>query len=334
MTISHIDGFDIYTDNTDFIDSYTIASAPVWGAATGRFGGAAVVVNFYTECFSITAPLAHSYIAMGTAFKSTMDTSQTGLMSSRQELVGSSSDNNAAVSVKSDGSLMLQGGSVTLGTSITGLVAPSTWYYLELVFFRDATVGWAKVYLNGTEVVNVTGADFSSSLAGSYASWGGWNNTENGAITYFDDVYFASSETDTLSPLGDVVIGVSDADGDTAQADFTGTYTDVQVDDGDTTVISSSTLGHKSEFTIADMPASTTVHAVCVASRSSKSAAGSIELTSYIDSGGTEAAGLPVLPSESGYTLQRDTFDKDPATAVAWTEAGVNSVKIGVEVTA
>lgn len=331
MTIKHFDGFDLYTDNTDFLTHYQPFSTPIWTAGAGRFGGAGVVTNHHSDSFNYTLADRDAYIAMGCAVKTDMAGESTGVLSHYDRITDDHRYYDVAVTVQSDGALrLIDNSEATVATSAPGVVSADSWFYLELIFHRD-NAGTAKVYVNGTEVL---------SAASDYLYIGGASIAHFGSSEYFgisttvyDDIYCASDPSSLPTPLGDVAIGLQALDGNDAQNDWGGDFSWLGTNDGDASKMSSTTLGHKSEFTLADMPASSAVHAVSTITRSSKSSAGVIQIKAYLDSGGTEAAGAAIVPSESGYGLSRDTYIVDPATGSQWTEAGVNSLKVGVEVT-
>jgi hypothetical protein len=124
---------------------------------------------------------------------------------------------------------------------------------------------------------------------------------------------------------------------DTAQADFTGTYADIDdpigASDGDATYITATTLNSKSEFEIEDLPVSpNTIHAVQIVTEARKTDAGTKLITPYILSGTTREDGDEVGTSET-YSVATSIHELNPDTAAAWDTAAINALKVGIEIT-
>lgn len=341
MAIVKMDGFDLYGDTTGLEGSWSTVGTPSLGTATGRFGGGGVTVNGNTsEGVYLTDTSGDKFITAGFAFKSDMVDEQRLFCGLSNTF--SSNSINGAVLLNTDGSITVEGdGGINLASSAAATISANSWYYIEVQLHKDAA-GSIEVFVNGTSVVSASGDTEDGAanilLFGTVSS--GSTNT-----TVYDDVYLATDASALPAIKGDVVIETVLPNADTAQADWTlsaGTDGFALIDDalgtngdGDTTYISETTLGNKSEFDLENISASpTSVHAVAIRTRAAKTDAGTIEYTQYIDSSGTEGAGSAIAPAESVYNLSvSDIYETDPNTASAWTEAGVNALKLGVEIT-
>lgn len=96
----------------------------------------------------------------------------------------------------------------------------------------------------------------------------------------------------------------------------------------------SATVGHKSYYDFEAMPvAPTDIFAVAVSTLWNRSDAGARTANINIKSGGSETNGSVsgITPATTPAYSQTITV-QDPATSAAWTEAGVNAAKAGVEI--
>lgn len=341
MAIFRMDGFDLYGDQAGFDAKWVINGTPVFSTTSGRFGAGGVTINSSDESFAVSNDFGTDFITIGAAIKVSSVSGEDKILglydTSTPTLAGS--NDHATVSVAADGSIVLKGdGGSTIATSSPGIIAEDTWYYLEAQL-RAVDGATANVYVNGTLAVSGTG-DFSDSAI-AFAVFG---NTDTVVTIVYDDVYVSNDATAYDAPFGDVKIATLLPNADTVQADWavTGAASGFDaIDDAlgtngdvDTTYISDTTLNNKSEFDMEDLAESPdSIAAIQINTRASKTDAGTIEYTHYVDSSGTESLGTAVAPANGTYSLVSDVFETDPNTAAAWTEAGVNAVKLGVEIT-
>lgn len=341
MSIVHLDGFDLYGSLNAFQSRYFLnnASGALIDTDGGRFGGGAIRLFSANRFFTLSLDESLPYVCLGMAFKfvDPLVNSSSLIGVSRTTSTGASGNYHCVARLGSDGTLSLHDqANATVDATASGFLTINNWYYIELRFSRlDA--GYAEVLINGSVVLSGN-ADYRHSLSDlMFAVWGCSGTMD----TFIDDVFVASDLSVIPASHGDVKVTTLLPNSDTLQSDWTplsgSGFSNINDalgtdGDGDTTYISTNTIGHKSEFDMEDLPESPdAILGIQVSGRSKKSDAGLATVRNYIDSNGTEAVGNTYPPSETSYTLHTDVFETDPNTAGAWTEAAVNAVKLGVE---
>jgi len=345
MSIDFLDGFDLYLNITGAEQQWGKVGAPVVVTNLGRFAGGTVKCADGDDHIYYTDAANNDYATFGCAFKSDLGAA-VRVLAWKDNVGITPGDINASVQVNADGSLTIEGDSgADKGSTASGVIVADTWYYIELKVHRAAS-GSAEVFVNGVSELSVSSQDFLEGSVNSYFAFGSVGSSD-GAITFIDDAYVATDASALPTELGDVRISTLLPNNDTGVSDWTPSAAgspenafDLINDnigtngDGDTSYISETTINNKSEFEMEDLAESpTSIHAVAVSTRASKTDAGSIGYTSYVESAGTEGAGTEIAPSESSYNISTDVFENDPDTAAAWLEAAVNAIKVGVEVT-
>jgi hypothetical protein len=209
---------------------------------------------------------------------------------------------------------------------------PDVWHHIEVEADLNAS-GSSAVYVDGILAVSAT-SDFTDT-GQTYASLSFYGDDGTNTV---DDIVVQTDASTQPTKLGVHKIHTLLPDGDTAQADWTGSVTDVDdpigsADNG-TSVITTSTLNHKSEFDLASLPVTPTViHAVQTVVVASKSAAGVIGLKQHVDSNGIEDASAEFSAPLDTYRINTNIHPLNPDGSVAWTETTVNAVKVGVALT-
>lgn len=248
-----------------------------------------------------------------------------------------------------------RGGTATLGINGFGgtllgsssvAVSGGAWTLVEVHFVptTGATGTW-EIWLNNTQVMNLTSTQTSSGLA-NVASFtlGVERNTGSagGASTYvaFDDL----GANDTAGSVntgrcGDYKIVWLPADGAGASSQWTpSTGSNYQcVDDtGDLSAgtgdyVSTNTAGQVDDYTCANLPSgANTVPVVIAMIYGVNPDAGATQIKVGMISGGTTSAGANQSPGAT-YSYLRNQFETDPNTSAAWTAGNVNSAKVRVE---
>lgn len=213
-------------------------------------------------------------------------------------------------------------------------ITTDVWQHIEMRLYIDA-VGVAELYVDGILVYSFAGdtAD-ASSLAYNFCIAGTGTSTNR----YVDDVVVIAAPSALPAVIGQHVIQAQVPTGAGTNSAWTGAYTDVDdpfltVSDGDTTYITSTTLNAKSDFAIAALAITpTTILGIQTSVETRKTDAGTKGVTPYIISNVTTSAGVEV-PATEAYLYASTIYNTDPDTAAAWTEAGVNAIKVGVEIT-
>jgi len=341
MSIEYMDGFDLYGTTAAMDDQWSRNSSIALDLTEGRFGGGCARITGRIQYIQRAVTPANEFVALGAAIRYSNVTDTVDLMRHADSTGTGSTDINCLLRLNPDGSLALLGDASQLkGTSAPGVFPEGVYAYIEMIFERSGS-GHGEVRVNGVNVLDVPSADFLEGTGNAYVLFGHGSGGDTTFTLDYDDIYIETSPTTRPVSKGDVRISTLLPDGDTAQADFTplagSGFSNIDDalgtdGDGDTTYISTATVGHKSEFDMENLPVSPlAIVAVSTKMRASKTDVGAASVRSYVDSSGTEAAGVTHAPMDSVYNLKSDVFETDPNTAGVWTEASVNAVKLGVE---
>jgi hypothetical protein len=220
-------------------------------------------------------------------------------------------------------------------------IRPYMWNHYELRV--DYSGAYIELRLNGSTVLSDNSGQIPNPLevdsgtpAGlvSTVSIPGRSRTRYFYLYYDDIVIYNNSGSYNNDFIGDNQVFTLRPSADTAQADWTGSYTDIdeQGHDLEATYISASTPGSPaeltSEFEIDNLAVSSgTVAAVAVSSLIRKDDATTPSFQSGVVSGGVEARSATV---EIGpiYLFYDGIFETDPNSGVAFTPSDVNSLKL------
>lgn len=220
-------------------------------------------------------------------------------------------------------------GGTVLGSG--GSVSTNRWYYIGAKVTVSDTVGVVQVYLDGTEIFNLTSQD-----------------TQNGGTAWIDNLLFCSTgvngyiddikvRDNAIPGVGGIYVYVPTGDGaDTGWAasagsryqcvdEAPGTYTDYVSTDVSTT-------GTKSTFTHAAMAAAAydSIDCVCAAAVAKLDASGSGNSRAIVKSSASYGNGTTVaLSTTSKYLHSFQTVD--PNGGGAWSKTAVGSAEPGVE---
>jgi hypothetical protein len=334
MAFELIEGFDLVGSNADLIAKGFSYTDGTLGGATGKFGGAGYSLATNDDQVLSKNVAFIEYNTLSCWFKTGTLTASHNIMGLENFPSGADPSNNTQSYVATDasGRVVLLSGGVTRATSVaTGVIHPSTWHHIELRTQLN-NLGSAAVYVDGLLVLESLAADFYVGANSSSPILYG-----NPSVNIFDDVVLQTSDSALPPVLGPHKIHTLLPNADTAQADWTGSYTDVDdpfgSSDADATYISTATLNNKSEFSLGDLPESpATIHAVQSVIEARKTDAGTKGVTQHIDSNGTEEAGTEFAAAET-YGMHTALHPLNPDGGVAWTEASINALLIGVEIT-
>lgn len=226
------------------------------------------------------------------------------------------------------------GGSYTTPTPV--MVAESYQHFETFVTF-SGTVGYIEARVNGVTVLSL--ADVNTGAAGCAQVAMLFNTsgvTNVNMKAYMDDLYcYDGTGSFNNSFLGDRRVITLKPNANTAEADWTpvGAATgyeaiDDVTPDGDTTYISSATVGDISEFQYENMPAGiSNIAAVVAVNMSRKTDAGPTNMQVSAISGASVTDGAD-RPITERYTYWQDVFETDPASAAPFTPAEVDALKI------
>lgn len=326
-----------------FLDSFdTDASAGRWALAldlyasiavpstgNGRHGSSSARIGAYFPggYGGYRAPYftASTHITAGVAFR-TNGNVVAALLFQPNNTTGADS---VLVSVDSDRLIKWRIGYGGATTS-TGVVADaSAWYYLECGVVVSSS-GALTIKLNGNTIANITGVDTRPLGVATINSVGLFSYHPS---TDFDDFYVAYG--DELKWLGDIRVDALALTANATPQDWTpdtgNAWERLNADAG---TITGTDVGDKSLFEIADFtPATSAIHAVQLTAKGRKTDAGSRSMALVIKSDATEDVGPDLALSDSTLTYTR-TFETDPDTSGAWTDAALDALQVGVKVSA
>lgn len=262
--------------------------------------------------------------------------------------VGHTSARHVFMARNYDGSLTVyrnDGASNTsLGTTAPDVIRVSDAYYVEMKTTIHNSTGTVDVWVNGVNVLSLTGQDTQNGSSSSVRTLWMGNEAGNGNTEWdIDDLYtFDSVAGEVDDVLGPVRVEWLKADGiGTHTGDFTNvggasewqSVRDVSGPDDDTTYITSATVGHQHTSTMGNtsLPAGT-IYGVQALIHARVTDAGFRGIKPLFVQGGSDYLGTEQYPGTS-YRYLHEVFETDPDTSAAWDIAGVNSVQLGVEVT-
>jgi hypothetical protein len=323
MSITWIDGFDLYTGTNDGttryilyqdFESYVTGRLGVGQAA--QWGGGGAFVEFANN-FGSTS----NNVSIGFGWKP--NSLGNGIVIEFR----SGGGQICQLESNSAGQLIAKRNGTTLGSS-AAVLAPTVWGYIEVEFTRHASAGVFKVYYNGLQILNLTAQNTGSADIDSIRA--GYNVTQFA----IDDLYC----TNTATRLGECRVDVLHPTADTAQKDWTAStgsnnyacIDEAQYDTSD--YISAGTVGNKDLYTLGDLSFNPltiyAVQATCFAKKddaSTRTFRQNIKSSSSTGNGATKALG-------TSYQILTDIFETDPNGSIAWTQSSVNALTAGPEV--
>jgi hypothetical protein len=235
------------------------------------------------------------------------------------------------------------GFSTEIGRSGTGVIAAAVENYIEMRVKGSTTVGEVELRVNGdpNPVLLLTGVnagsadydrlDLISSPAGT-RDHSAWYLLDTTAGAGWDEDFLGHVRYAALDPTGNGnSSGLLGSDGNS-----TDNY--LLVDDGfdhdsDTTYVQGSVVGDKDTYAMEDLPTPPlTIYAVLPVVTAKKTDAGTRSIVPVIRRSGTDYDAATEHFLGTSYQSFRQAIDLDPSTGLAWTEAGVNAMELGVKV--
>ncbi|HWP59518.1 MAG TPA: hypothetical protein VNL14_16620 [Candidatus Acidoferrales bacterium] len=253
-------------------------------------------------------------------------------------LFQNSGTNHVYLHLKSSGDIeVFRGDNVLLGTTSGVTMLINTYYHIQAKVVIHDTTGSVVVKINDVEVLNLTNVDTKNGstttvdrIVLGFPSGGG-----NGAETVdLDDVYIADDFG------GDLRVGCFFPDGAGNSTQFTPSAgsnfqnVDEASPNDDTDYNSSATVGHKDLFTMQNLPTGAIPKAVGLRFRGKKTDAGARSVATSLRHGTTDVQGDAYVLTESHTYSPLQLYNTNPVTAGGWTEADVNALQTGYEVTA
>ena len=255
-----------------------------------------------------------------------------------------------AVQIGWDGTLNVYGGISGFASSTANLIRPNVWNYIEVTVNAAGASSTVEAHLNGVPVIASSTVNCGTTplaAIGPYCAENNkWIDTADGTthpLLDYDDLYVTDTtgginvgylgdvHVDTLLPIGDGANTAWTPDSGTAH------YPRVSDNppDGDTSYVSSSTVGAKDTYAFADLPAASgPVYGVQVNLWARKDDAAVRQLRPVVRIAGTDYLGPTAFVMASSFADYAQLYDKSPASSAAWTPSEVNAAEFGVEVDA
>jgi len=343
MALLFMDSFDHYV-TADILEKWsTYAGTSVAINATGgRRGSASVRFPSGAQSYALRGITTSSNTAiLGTAVKVASLGAQR-LIGVWHSLVASGGD-QIVIAMAADGSLNAQratagisGPGTILGSSAAGVLSAGVVAYLEVKVVLHASTGTVTVRVNGASVLALTGLNTGSGQTTWTGFWVGSGGTA--IVTDHDDVYAldGSGSAPWNDFLGDVRVdarlptAAGATTGWTPSAGANWACVDDAAPNDDTDYVTAATAALTDTYTVQDAPvAGATIYGVQHCLSVKKTDAGACTVAPVIRSGGVDYVGTAANPGTTyGYALSIAAVN--PATGVAWTEAGFNAAEFGV----
>lgn len=346
MTLIFADGFDEYSSETDIINKWddVDTSKLNYLPTEGRFGGGCVTIvddqAGLKKHINTTAVSGQSlFITASILIKDSHDSGSEPLIwfnSPDGILQASMYMASGLVDVRRSSN----SGSV-VGIASTPLLT-DTWYTLEIEIECENS-GSCKVRIDGVEIINDTGDLRASSYTSGVSSveFTGKDEPSNTGIYWDDIVIYDNTGSSFNSFIGPTRIATvkpnavgDDSDGTPTAGNNYENVDEADTHDGDTTTVSFATAGDKDLYQCESLPVTPIdIKGVVVSAYSRAGGTTPREAKLKIKHGGTEADGDDFqVPHSVGYKVRQDGFSVNPSTGLAWTEAEINAMQIGIEV--
>lgn len=338
MALLWMDGFDQYgEDESLMLDNlYTENATGATLTANGpRTGSRSLEMpsNGSSNSLRRTVNTAETTLGVGGAWHF-----GTGSLGADRDLIYVYSDTNAyfSVAINTTWGIEVKRAATVLGTSANDVITSGIYNHIEVKFdLATSATGSVEVKVNGVTVLSLanvqtytTGTSFAS------VSWRVVSaSTPSG---YLDDIFI----WDTAGTLNNDFLGQKHVitlipDSDTATADWTGTYADIDdiPPDDDTSYIlaADTSLPRTSDFGLSDVPTDyTNVSGVMTTARLRKDSVGTAEARVSMVSSGSASDGA-LNSAGDNYVYFTDMHETDPNTSAAWTISGINAAQLRVK---
>lgn len=237
----------------------------------------------------------------------------------------------------SSGKLELYTSTGTLQVTGTLVLAPTTWYLIE-VYILYADSGTLTVKVDGIQDATFSGDTKPGAVANldTMVFGGGVSN-----YTYFDDIAInntAGGSDDSWCGDGKIIMispnGVGDSSQLTPSSGSNWQCVDEIPPDSDTSYVESASAGYFDLYAMGSisLAAGETIRRIYVEGRVKETTAAGDNVQLGVKSSTTESwsSNIPVITSYARYV--GSDLTQDPATTAAWTESGVNALQAGMKV--
>jgi hypothetical protein len=342
MGIVFLEGFEDYgpagttgTQLRDRLSRYwgnpdTTTGSPDSQIVAGRGGGLACYLGYYQNEMCILIDKTDELIC-GFAFKAE------GFGTLCNFSYSTPLQEQAYLSVSASGNLYVRDTSgVAYGGTSNAPIKFGVWHYVEMRVKIGTVDGEVEVWLNGEQVINLTGLDTDNGNANIHRVF---FDTGTNVSTYYDDIYLVDPNKSGISTfLGPINIKPIRPIADTAEADFTpstGVDHYAMVDDETPTLSENLSASTLNDFDLWDYGNVDTdaqsIEAIQIrtACRSDGTA---ISYAPVCKSGGTEydQTTKGVVDPSIMY-CRSDVLETNPNTSTAWTPTTLNAAQFGVK---
>ncbi len=242
---------------------------------------------------------------------------------------------------RANGSLQVKrgngAGEVEIGRTTTNVITPNVWVYVEVGVKVHDTTGWVEIWLDGTQVLDLTALDTRFGGATGLIDKIGWNSHRN-IVTYFRDVYILNEQgaAPFNTRLGPVRIKPYLPDGVGNYAQFTPSaganwqnVDETPAPDGDTTFNDSQSAAQRDSFAMADAGAEMDAILGVQAFTYGRFNGTALDIGTFLRRSATDDDGGVETPSSAYTTRGLTIWQTDPVAAAAWTRANFNATEFG-----
>jgi hypothetical protein len=333
MAIVFIDGFDY---NAAATEKYNTATAVGYttSSPSPRTGSRSLRLNTNLTAATLTKTLDSSYTSMSIAFG--LYASSTFGTTDNISLNDSSGGRQLTLRFESNGIPKLYRGTPTanlLGTASSGL-STGVWQHVELVVTIDDSAGAADLYINGVNVLALSGIDTKATAVAGAKTISLQNVSGNSNALYVDDLVM----TDQYAQTGSAIVQTLYPTGAGATTQWTPSAganyaaVDETPGDGDTTYVSTSTLNQVDTYGYGNLASNSgAVLGVAVNAVGRADAGGSPQVAPVVRPGSTDYVGTGKV-MVAGYSNAQHVWSTNPDGG-DWTESAVNALEAGIKKT-
>lgn len=256
-------------------------------------------------------------------------------------------DNNTqqtCLALRPDGKLAFYRGALVSGLigttpSNTALLG-GNWYFIKMKVVLHGSAGTVDLWINGVSEISLTGQNTITSGSAIWTNFylgqpvlDGQGNLGGGALDFrYDDLIVRDDDNGYQDTIGIILRAQAGNGSNTDYTPSTGTDHGALVDDtnqdGDSTMNTSSTVGHKDTYNLENLPVSATIECVQTTEVARKTDAGSRIVANVLRISGTDYVGPNIAPNQT-YSHLLTQYDESPATSTAFTDTEVNGMQSG-----